>query len=216
MQDYELSFEKASGSLDTALDKTIKENEISQRAYALDRATILVVDDDSLVVDLLKEYLLSNGHEIITAGSGEEALLKIRSVKADVALVDLKMPGIDGLETIERMAETDPDTVTILMTGYPTLDSSVRAIRLGASDYILKPFKLTEVGTAVGRAIKERSIRLEVKNLRSRMFELEKNISEKKDSIKVNKKLSAAAMAEGLAAKVSPPHKLPGKSLESH
>lgn len=202
--------------METTFTNTIKELEISQKALEQNRATILVVDDDALVVDLLKEYLLGNGHEIITAGSGEEALLKIRSLGADVALVDLKMPGMDGLETIERMAETDPDIVTILMTGYPTLDSSVKAIRLGASDYILKPFKLAEVSTAVGRAIKERSIRIEVKNLRSRMFELEKNMNEKKDNIKVNKKLGVIATSEGFAAKVSPPQEIPGKGLESH
>jgi DNA-binding NtrC family response regulator len=201
--------------LEATLTKSIKKPEISQKALAQNRATILVVDDDILVVDLLKEYLIGNGHDIITAASGEEALLKIRSVGADLALVDLKMPGMDGLETIERMAESDPDTVTILITGYPTLDSSVRAIRLGASDYILKPFKLEDVNTAVGRAIKERSIRLEVKNLRSRMFELEKNIIEKKDSIKVNKKLGVVTTSERYATKALPPDELSGKELKS-
>jgi DNA-binding NtrC family response regulator len=201
--------------LEKAFTKGLINSDISQKAPAQNRATILVVDDDNLVVDLLKEYLIGIGHEIITAGSGEEALLKMRSGGADLALVDLKMPGMDGLETIERMAETNPDIVTILMTGYPTLDSSVRAIRLGASDYILKPFKLEEVSTAVRRAIKERSIRLEVKNLRNRMFELEKNIIEKKDSIKINKKFGVATTSEGYAPMVMPHAELPGYDPKS-
>ena len=202
--------------MEAILAKNINQPKVSQsdqtdskKAQAQSRATILVADDDFFVIDLLKEFLSGSGYDIVTAGSGEEALLKMGSTGVDMALIDLKMPGMDGLETIERMTATDPDMVTILMTGYPTLDSSVKAIRLGASDYILKPFKLEEVSTAIDRAIKERSIRLEVKSLRKRMSELEKNITEKKDTIKINQNLGRATQSDGHAAKALPSDKLP-------
>ncbi len=184
--------------------KTTSEPLLSQKAQRNETGTILVVDDDPFVVDLLQDYLGGSGYDIITAGSGEEALLKLGSVRVDMALIDLKMPGMDGLETVERVSEIDPGIVTILMTGYPTLDSSVKAMRLGASDYILKPFKLEEVGLSVKKATKERELRMEVKNLRTRVVELEKSIADRKDSIKINKKLGVIATPEGYASKPLP------------
>lgn len=169
-------------------------------------AIILVADDDPLVLDLLSEYLWGLGYSVITANSGEDAVAKIKSARVDVALVDFKMTGMDGLQTIEKITEIDPDTVTILMTGYPTLDSSIQAIKLGASDYILKPFKLEEVSLSVNKAVQERNVRIEMKNLRKRVSELEKGLADRKDSIKVNQKLGVVATLEGYSTKmINPP-----------
>jgi DNA-binding NtrC family response regulator len=153
------------------------------------RASILIVDDDPLVLDLLGEFLGRSEFAIATALSGEEALSRIRAMPIDVALVDFKMPGMDGLETIEKISDINPETVSVLMTGFPTIDSSIKAIRLGASDYLLKPFKLEEVNLAVGRAVKERELRREMKSLRRRVAEFEKGTDGKRDNIKINEKL---------------------------
>jgi YesN/AraC family two-component response regulator len=164
--------------------------------------TVLVVDDDQLVLELLQEYLKDEEYQVITAGSGEEGISKIHSVRVDIALVDYKMPGMDGLETIEKMTESDPETVTILMTGFPTIDSSIKAMKLGASNYILKPFKLEEVKLAVTKATQEHQLRQEMKNLRKRVSEFEKGITEKKESIKFNQKLNIVSTPEGYSARI--------------
>jgi DNA-binding NtrC family response regulator len=153
------------------------------------QACILIVDDDPLVLDLLHEFLRDGEFSILMASSGEEALARMRGNQVDVVLVDFKMPGMDGLETIERIAGINPETVSILMTGFPTLDSSIRAIKLGASDYLLKPFRLEEVNLAVGRAVKEGELRREMHSLRRRVAELGKGVSEKRDDIKINNKV---------------------------
>jgi DNA-binding NtrC family response regulator len=168
--------------------KQIKSEPASNR---IESVSILVVDDDPLVVDFLREYLDHGNYRIATAPSGEDAISALSQTFCDIALVDLKMPGLDGLQTIEKITEIDPDIVTILMTGFPTIDSSVKAIRLGASDYILKPFKLDEIDLAIKNAIHEREVRQEMKNLRERVSELEHGISEKKGQITINSKVNA-------------------------
>jgi len=169
--------------------RTLEENRKAPLKAVRNAATVLLVDDDQTVLELLSDYLEEKDYNIETAKSGEEALGRMSRKEIDIALVDIKLPGMDGLETIEKLAEIDHDLVTILMTGFPTIDSSVKAIRLGASDYILKPFRLDEVRRSVAMAIKERETRREMKNLKVRVCELEKGISDKKDSIRVNRKL---------------------------
>jgi two-component system response regulator AtoC len=159
--------------------------------------SVLVVDDDHQVVDFLLEYLRRSDLKVSSAFCGEDALDAIRQVSFDIALVDLKMSGMDGLETIEKITEIDPGIVTILMTGFPTLDSSIKAIRLGASDYILKPFKLDEVEVALGKAMHEREVRKEMTSLRRRVSELEKGISGKKEQIRINKKVTGLIASHG-------------------
>ena len=171
--------------------------------------TVLVVDDDAFVLDLLDEFLQDEGYKVITASSGEAAVSQMNTTRADVALVDYKMPGIDGLQTIEKINEIDPDTVTVLVTGFPTLESSIQAIKLGASDYILKPFKLNEISIAMKKAVRERAFRLEMKELRKRVHELEKSMVEKKDGIKVNQKLGVVSTPQGYSANVFGSPKIP-------
>ena len=90
---------------------------------------ILVVDDELFVRELLLEFLSSQGYEVSLADSGEKAVRLIQNEPASVALVDLKMPGIDGIETLRQIKRAAPDTVTIVMTGYPTVESSIEALQ---------------------------------------------------------------------------------------
>jgi DNA-binding NtrC family response regulator len=164
-----------------------------QRAEIDKRPSLMVVDDDDLVLDFLQEYLKRAEYRVCTAGSGELAISLLAQSPCDIVLVDLKMNGMDGLETIEKITQINPDIVTILMTGFPTLDSSVRAIRLGASDYILKPFQLDEVDLAIKKAVHEHEVRSEMNNLRTRVSELEHDITMKKERITINALVSGQA-----------------------
>ena len=146
---------------------------------------VLVVDDDRFVQEVISEFLSDRGFYVSTASSGEEAVEKFETETADVVLVDFKMPGIDGLTTIEKLTELSPSTVAIFMTGFPTLDSSIQALRLGAADYILKPFKLDEVAVAVDKAISEWRLKGELNRLRDRVSQLESSITEKKENSKL-------------------------------
>jgi DNA-binding NtrC family response regulator len=158
---------------------------------------VMVVDDDRYVLDLLSEFLSDEGYDVSTAESGETAIERQESAPVDIALIDFRLPGIDGLETIRRIGRISANTVTIIMTGFPTLDSSIAALRLGASDYIVKPFKLEEVSSSMKKAEDKRRIRREMLQLQQRVAELEKNINEKKDTIKVHKDLIAGAGLQG-------------------
>ncbi len=173
--------------------KTKNTIEHQQRVENVEKPSLMVVDDDDLVLDFLNEYFKRENYKVQTAGSGEDAISLLVKSPCDIVLVDLKMRGMDGLETIEKITQINPDIVTILMTGFPTLDSSVRAIRMGASDYILKPFKLDEIDLAIKKAIHEREVRREVNNLRSRVTALEHDITVKKERITLNALVSGQA-----------------------
>ena len=153
----------------------------SNSPFAIDTArtasmTVLIVDDDSSLADFLKQFLEELRFKVEIASSGEEAISIINDVGGiDIALIDFRLPGMDGLETIKRISELAPDTITMVITGLPTLDSSIRAIRLGASDYILKPFRLDDIASAIKKAMKEREIKSEIKNLKRKVAAMEKN-----------------------------------------
>lgn len=134
------------------------------------RMRILVVDDDVSLADFLRQFLEELQFKVYTASTGEEALSLLDKIgEVDIALIDYRLPGMDGLETVEKVAARLPDVILMIITGLPTLDSSIRAIRLGASDYILKPFKLEDVAVSINRAMNERAIRLEIRNLREKV-----------------------------------------------
>jgi len=134
---------------------------------------ILVVDDETFVRDLLNEFLSKQGYNVVIAESGEMATELAKKHDLDVALVDLKMPGIDGLETLNRLKNIHPHMPVIIMTGYPTIETSIKALRLGAYDYVLKPFKLNELKTAIEKALKERRLKVEIDLLRGKIKSIE-------------------------------------------
>jgi DNA-binding NtrC family response regulator len=134
---------------------------------------ILVVDDELFVRELLLEFLSSEGYEVSLADSGEKAVKLMQSEPADVVLVDLKMPGIDGIETLRQIKKTAPDALAIVMTGYPTIDSSIEALRCGAYDYVVKPFKLNDLKSSIDRALEEHKLKDQTTRLKERLAHLE-------------------------------------------
>ena len=122
---------------------------------------ILVVDDEPIVLESLAEWFRLDGHTVGTARSGKEALRAMAEDDYDIALVDIKMPGIDGLELQARLAEFRPNLTIIIMTAYASVDSAVQALKAGAYDYVTKPFDPEELSMLIRRAGEHRSLKLE-------------------------------------------------------
>ena len=104
------------------------------------KARILVVDDERGMCEFLRFLLQEEGYDVDIAHSGTQALDKVNESKFQLILADIKMPGLDGLEMLRQLREADEDTVVIVMTGYSSLDSAIKAIKYDASDYLTKPF----------------------------------------------------------------------------
>ncbi len=117
---------------------------------------ILIVDDEIALRTTMAELLSADDREIITAASGEEALAYLEDVVFDLIVVDLMMPGIDGLQVMDMAQKLSPQAKTIMITAYSTLDSAIQAMRRGAMDYLVKPASAPEIEAAVERALHKR------------------------------------------------------------
>lgn len=125
------------------------------------RRRLLVVDDEPGLVAVLCETLAGLGHEVRAAADGAEALRVLGSEPVDLVISDLRMPRMDGMELLESAAGRGLDANFIFLTGYGTVENAVECMRLGAADYLLKPFRLEVLAAAVGKALAEREIREE-------------------------------------------------------
>ncbi len=113
------------------------------------RARILVVDDELIMRESLSGWLQRDGHEVETAASGEEALDKIKEVRFDILLVDIKMEGMSGLDVLKRVKDDDPDVAIVMITAFGSISTAIEAIKNGAFDYLLKPFDPHELGVLI-------------------------------------------------------------------
>lgn len=127
---------------------------------------ILVVDDEKSIRDACHEILSKAGHEVETAKDGLEGRQKIQTNDYDLILLDLKMPGLGGLDLVETAIRRDPEIVIIIITGYATIETAVEAIKKGAYDYIPKPFTPDSLRILVNRGLEKRKLSLEALNLR--------------------------------------------------
>jgi len=125
---------------------------------------VLVADDDPVACDLLREVLAKEGYEVEVAGGGREALEKGNQRSFDVALLDVWMPDLDGLEVLRGLKAVSPETIIIMMTAFGSIETAIQAIKEGAYDYVSKPFKLEEIKLTISRALERR--RLVLENLR--------------------------------------------------
>lgn len=116
-------------------------------------AKILIVDDEKAVRESLEEILKMEDYQVETAASGEDALEQVNEEEYDLVLLDLKMPGIDGVEVMRQISRYAQDTKVIILTGHGTLESAIEALRLGAEDYMLKPYESAAILDSIGRAL---------------------------------------------------------------
>src|SRR4051812_6393358 len=131
-----------------------------------DRPRILVVDDEKVIRDMLADFLGMEGYVVRTAEDGTSALGELSKAHYDLVISDLKMPKMGGIALLDEIGKTAPDALTVIMTGFGTVETAIDAMKRGAYDYVLKPFKLDEVVHVVQRGIEKQ--RMAAENLRLR------------------------------------------------
>ena len=132
---------------------------------------ILIVDDDQTMRRSLVNWFESEGHNVYSSASGEEAIKKIKDSSYDIIITELKMPGINGLEVLRYTKRLDSDTEVIIITAYGTVETAVNAMKEGAYDYIVKPFSPEEIDHIVKKIIEHQSLIRENIILREQLYE---------------------------------------------
>ncbi|MEW6379894.1 MAG: sigma 54-interacting transcriptional regulator [bacterium] len=131
---------------------------------------ILIIDDETEILNCLSQILGAEGYTVTTTDRGSKGLELITHNPPDLVLLDVKMPDLDGLETLKRIKEYDEDIIVFLMTAYSDIRDAVRAIKGGAHDYFSKPFNIKETKEKLRKALKEKSLREEVLKLRREYY----------------------------------------------
>lgn len=133
---------------------------------------LLIVDDELVVRDSLGKWFESEGYEVTIAESAPQALEMMSASRFDGALVDIKMPGVDGIELQAKMHEINPSMPVIIMTGYASVETAVRALKNGAYDYITKPFDPDELVHLVSNALQHKAAEKEVSRLKENLSQI--------------------------------------------
>ncbi len=128
------------------------------------KTIIHIIDDEPVIHDVLGQLLTSEGYEVELSSSGDEALEKFAPQSADVVLLDLLMPGLDGIEVLRRLKKIDPTVAVIIITAYGSVESAIAAMKIGALDYVQKPFKHDDLLLTIRKAAEHK--RLQEENLR--------------------------------------------------
>ena len=124
---------------------------------------VLIVDDEKGFLDVLSERMQSRGMEVTTATSAKEALQKLETETFDAIVLDLMMPEMGGIEALQRIKDKSPDSEVILLTGQPSVSKGVEAMKLGASDFLVKPADINELTEKIKKAKAHRMILVEKK-----------------------------------------------------
>ncbi len=130
---------------------------------------ILIVDDEIGPRESLRMILKPN-YNVFTVENGYTAIQMIRQIEMDAVTLDLKMPGISGIDTLKEIRVVDPDVMVIIITGYGTLKSAIEAIRYGVFDYIPKPFNVPEIMAIIDKSIQRRNLNLKIKDVLNQFF----------------------------------------------
>jgi two-component system, NtrC family, response regulator AtoC len=134
--------------------------------------TILVADDDASIRSLLKQLLSDEGYSVVEATTGTEVVEKVKETNPDLVIMDVRMPELDGIEALSKLKASSPKTSVLIMTAFGSSNNAIRAMELGAFDYITKPFELDKISHTVKRVIEYRDLTSEVQVLRDEISSL--------------------------------------------
>lgn len=161
-----------------------------------EKRTIHIIDDEPIIHEVLGDLLTSEGYTVVHSPNGEEALEKHSSLSFELILLDLLMPGMDGIEVLKRLKKIDPHAVIIIITAYASVESAISAMKMGAFDYVQKPFKHDELLLTVERAIEHKKLQeenLRLKDELKRKFSFENIIGKSKNMQDVFELIRASA-----------------------
>ncbi len=144
-------------------------------AEKTDYSLILVIDDEESIRDGCRQVLEKSNYSVITSANGDEGLQLAREISPAIAFIDLKMPGLSGMEVVDILSKDIPDTVLIVITGYASIVSAVEAMKKGVYDYLPKPFTPDQLRAIAQRGIDHRNLKLETQILRKEKKEMENN-----------------------------------------
>src|SRR5215467_5301006 len=126
--------------------------------------TVLVIDDETLTLKTISRGLAGEGFEVFTAASGEDGLKIFAEEKPELTLLDIVLPGIDGVEVLRHIKAASPASIVVMMSAYHMVDRAVEAMKLGAHDYLIKPFHLADLTATLKRASEMLSLRVRVRD----------------------------------------------------
>lgn len=132
------------------------------------KTKVLVVDDELSMREFISILLEREGYEVLTAADADAALARLAASDIDLVISDVQMPGLNGLDLLARIKENTPDTAVLLITAFSTAEQAVEAMKLGAYDYLAKPFKVDEIKILVRNALEKRDLRRENRQLREK------------------------------------------------
>lgn len=162
----------------------------------VEKGIIHVIDDEPIIHEVLSQLLTAEGYEVELSSSGEEALEKHSSASYDLILLDLLMPGLDGIEVLKALKRMDPEAMIIIITAYASVESAIAAMKMGAFDYIQKPFKHEELLLTIKRALEHKNLReenLRLKDELTRKFGFDNLIGKSKPMLKIFELIKAIA-----------------------
>ena len=142
-----------------------------ERREAAERGAVLIVDDEGIVQEILTMLLAGSGYDVESAGSAEEALARLEDRSYDLVLLDLMLPGVDGMTALKRIRERDASQTVVMMTAFGSVESAVEAMKIGAFHCLTKPFKNDEVLLIVEKALENRRLVDENRRLKQVLFE---------------------------------------------
>ncbi|MDP2276697.1 MAG: response regulator, partial [Nitrospirota bacterium] len=134
-------------------------------------AKILVVDDEKFITWSLKQHLEKEGYEVFTAQSGEEGIELFKAELPDIILLDIYLPGISGLETLETIRKINKEVIVIIITAHGDIGTAVSAIKLGAYDFVEKPFDLNRISVLIKKALETINLKRQVTYLREEQYD---------------------------------------------
>ena len=160
-------------------------------------STILVVDDEESIRETLSGILEDESYEVVTASSGEEALLKVNEYSPELVILDVWLPGMDGIETLKAIRDTERPPVVIMISGHGTIDVAVQSTKYGAYDFLEKPLSLEKILILVKRALEKGRLERENKDLKECIVHKTEIIGESKGIKELKDRIARVAPTQG-------------------